>query len=123
MSRIVTIARRSVERVAGLIATPWAATIGIIFLLRWIFDVVPEGAPPDSADQRLVRRCARVDRAAADQTPVVHSVLLLTHTAQHSYRSAAARWATAHPSVPRSRQRRRPSALAISAALHGGSPR
>jgi hypothetical protein len=81
MSRIVTIAGRFVESSAGLIATLWAPAIGIIFLLRWIFDVlVPVGAPPDRAAQRLVPRCVRVDQAAADQTPVVHSVSLLTHT-------------------------------------------
>jgi hypothetical protein len=136
MSRIVTIASRPGGRAAGLLATPWAAAIGIIFLLRWIFDVVlgPD-APVDAAVLRLGGRRARVDRvarAAGYQTPAVHSVPLLTRANQHSYGPRAATtarrgWVPAHPAtyppVPQRRQRRRPSTLAISAALHGGLPR
>ena len=135
MSRIVTIAGRSVERTARVLARPWAATIGITFLLHWLFDT---DTAVDAAVQRRSGRCARVDHVAADQTPSVYSASLITHADQHGYGSTAARpgwvslvgypqWVTAHqptdPPVPQRRQRRRPSMLAISATLHGGVPR
>jgi hypothetical protein len=135
MSRRVTIAGRSVERTARVLARPWAASFGIIFLLHWLFDT---DTAVDAAVQRQSVRCARADRVAVDQTPPVYSASLVTHAGQHSYGSTAARagwvslvgypqWVTAHqptdPPVPQCRQRRRPSMLAISAALHGGLPR
>jgi hypothetical protein len=135
MSRIVAIAGRSVERSARSIAAPWTADFGIIFMLHWLFDVV---MGVDMAVQRLGGGCVRVDRAAVDQTPVVHNASLSTHTDQHSYGSPTVRrgwvsvvtypqWVTAHlptdPPAPQPRQRRRPSVLAVSAALHGGAPR
>jgi hypothetical protein len=91
MSRIVAIAGRFVERSARSIAAPWTAAFGIIFMLHWLFDVVPQaGAPAGAAVQRLGGGCVRVDRAAVDQTPVVHNASLSTHTDQHSYGSPTA---------------------------------
>jgi hypothetical protein len=141
MGRIVTVVGRTVERTAGLIATPWTAAVGIILFLHWILDAVSSGTRAGSAVQRLDGARSQVDGAALNQTPLVHSVWLLTHTTdQHSYAPVAAtadpgrvsllgyqQWQPAHPakepSAPRRRQRRRPSMLAISVALHGGPPR
>jgi hypothetical protein len=54
MGRFVAITRGVVERTPGLIATPWAAIIGIILLLDRIFDVfLGTGAPADATLQRL----------------------------------------------------------------------
>src|SRR5262245_26339213 len=54
MSRVVAIAGRVAECAPGLVATPWAAIIGIILLLDRIFDVfLGTGAPADAVVQRL----------------------------------------------------------------------
>jgi hypothetical protein len=142
MSRIVTTAGRFVERSAALIATPWTVTIGIIFLLNWAFDLVPEtDEPAGTAAQQQGRAGARIDHAAVNQTPLAHSVSSLTHTGHRNYGAPAAATeepgqgpivghsqrvpahVVHHSSAPQFRQRRRPSALAISAALHWGVPR
>jgi hypothetical protein len=138
MSRIVVIAGRSVERSARVIAVPWAATIGMILLFHWVFEVARvAAAPSNNAVQRLGGHPG-VDLAALNQTPSVYSMAFLTQTDHGNYGSPAARpgrmqllgcrqWVPAHrsaePSVPQRRQRRRPSMLAISAALHGGEAR
>jgi hypothetical protein len=139
MSRMVTIAGRFVESATGLISTPWAPTIAMTFLLDWVFDVAPTAAAPASgAAGRLAVACAGVNRAASNQTPLVHSVSLLRHTDRSGHGLAAA--ATLRPGgasavgympvhLPNDppalqlRQRRRPSKLAISPALDGGAPR
>jgi hypothetical protein len=138
MGRIVVIAGRSVERSARVIVAPWAASIGMILALRCVFDGVRVAAvPSDDAVQRLDGH-AGVDLAVLNQAPWVYNVSLLTQTDHENYGSPAARpgrlpllgcrqWAptqrTVEPSVPQRRQRRRPSMLAISAALHGGEVR
>ncbi|MBO0879966.1 MAG: hypothetical protein J2P17_06285 [Mycobacterium sp.] len=138
MSRIGVVAGRSVERSARVIAVPWAATIGMTLLFHWVFEVIRvAAAPADGAVQRLGGRPG-VDFAVLNQTPSVYSMPLLTQTGDGNYGPPAARtgraplldcrqWApayrTAEPSVPQRRQRRRPSMLAISAALHGGGAR
>jgi hypothetical protein len=97
MSRTVTIAGRFVERTARLIATRWSAAIGAIFLLQWVFDVVPAaGALAGATVQRLGGAPARVDCAALNQTPLVHGTLLLTDSGHGSYSSPA----TAMPTHP-----------------------
>jgi hypothetical protein len=137
MSRIVTITGRFVESAAGLITTPWPATIGILLLLHRIFDLVPARAHPPVRLFNARVRGAQVDRAASNQTPLVHSVSPMAHTGQHSDGAPAAMvgsgWVSvlgyvpAHPpnglAEPQLRQRRRPSMLAISAARHGGARR
>jgi hypothetical protein len=138
MGRIVTIAESLVARAAGLTWTPWAAAISIILLLHRIFGVVPAvGAPADAAVQRLGEVRPRLDRMGSNQTPLVYSMSRLTHADQANYGAPAAAtvrsgWASivgyrqgasarAAQHLPaQRRQRRRPSALAISAALHGG---
>jgi hypothetical protein len=132
------IAGRSVEPSARVMAAPWMAAIGIYLLLHWVFDVVRvAAAPSDDAVQRL-SGLVGVDLAVLNQTPPVYSMALLAQTDHGNYGSPAARpgrvallgcrqWASAHRtverSVPQRRQRRRPSMLAIAAALHGGDAR
>jgi hypothetical protein len=132
MSRIVTTPETLIARVARLTGTPWAAAIGIIILLHRIFDTPPAGsALADEAVQRSGRVRTRIDRSASNQTPLVYSVALLTHAGQGSNGPPVAQRHCVSPLIqPQStplatqrRQRRRPSMLAISAALHGGAPR
>jgi hypothetical protein len=141
MIRIVTIAGAFVDRAAGLIATPRAATIGVILLLHGFFEVISAAsAPAGVAARRLGAASAPVDHSAANQTPLVYSTPLLTDadycghgslvmpTAKSGRVSLPAypQWVPAHPldsPASQRRQWRRPSVLAISAALHGGPPR
>lgn len=141
MGRIVTIAERFVAQAVKLTGTPWVATISIILLLHRILDIVPAGTPADAAVQPVGGLHPRVDGAASNQTPLVHSRSLLKPPGQGSYGSPAAAMArparvpiagypqrapvrpAEDPPAPRRRQRRRPSTLALSAALHGGARR
>jgi hypothetical protein len=141
MSRMATIAGRFVERSTGLIPMPWAATIGIAFLVNWIFDIVPAtGKLADAVGWRLGGARRGVDGAALNQTSLVHSLPPLTNTDRYRYSSHTRldrpSWVwidgyrqrmPAHPRsgppAPQPRQRRQLSAVAISAALHRGSKR
>lgn len=123
---MVTIAGRFVESAAGLISTLWAPTIGITLLFDWAFDVArAAAAPAGGAAERLAGACAGVSRAASNQTPLVHSVSLLRHTRCGGHGLVGYLPVHLPNDLPAGqlRQRRRPSKLAISAALHGGLPR
>jgi hypothetical protein len=85
---MATIAGRFVERSAGLIPTPWAATIGIAFLVNSIFDVVPvAGELADAVGRRLGGARREVVGAALNQTSLAHSLPPLTNTDRYRYSS------------------------------------
>jgi hypothetical protein len=101
---MVTIAGRFVERSAGPITMPWAASIDIICLVYWVFNVVPAAsAPAGASGRRLGAARLKTGGAAFDQTLPVHSKPFLTNS----------------PPAPQPPQRRRPGAV----ALRGGSRR
>jgi hypothetical protein len=82
---------------------PWAAAIGIICLVYWVFDVAPAAsAPAGAAGQRPGAARLRAGGGAFDQTLPVHSM------------------PRSGPPAPQPPQRRWRDAVAMSAALHGG---
>jgi hypothetical protein len=135
---MIAIAGPFVDPAAGMVETLGVAIIGVIRLPHWIFEVVLAAS---AAARRPSGASTPVDRSVANQTPLVHSISLLTHTEHRGHGPSAAAtakpdWVSPlgypewvplaysfkNPPAPQRRQRRWPSMLAVT-ALHGGPPR
>lgn len=113
MARTATITQRVVECAPRLVATPWAAIIGITLLLDRIFDVfLGTGASASVTIQRLggvpVRRSRGLESDTAGVQQVVpamsnHTPMLVRATAQHGdggYAGVNESWAQGHSLGP-----------------------
>jgi hypothetical protein len=79
MSGTVALPRLSLDRMAGLIAIPKAATMHVILLTHSIFDGSSVASAPVSAGvERRIARTAGI-RPATIHTPLARSPLRLTH--------------------------------------------
>jgi hypothetical protein len=71
MTENVVLAGEFTDQAAGLIATPLAATVGVIPLLRWMFDAVPAANTPAGAGVQWREARARIKRLTVNQTPLI----------------------------------------------------
>jgi hypothetical protein len=79
MSGTVTLARASFYQMAGSIAIPIAATIGVILLAHRIFDVVPAASAPASAGGQRPMASTTGNHLASNHTSLAHRTSLFTH--------------------------------------------
>lgn len=80
MSGIVTIARTSIDQVAGPIVIPRAATIRVNTLARRVFDVASAASSPAGARVQQRKVNTAINPLAANQTSLAHSTPLFTRT-------------------------------------------
>jgi hypothetical protein len=78
MSGIATLGSAAVDQAAGSIAIPMVATIGVIVLAHWLFDVVPAANALAGAGNQRRMASATGNRPAANHTPLAHSTFDLT---------------------------------------------
>jgi hypothetical protein len=80
MSGIVTLARASVDQVAGPIAIPMAETVSGTILPHWIFDVDPTASAPAGARAQRRKPNTTANPLATNQTTLAHSTFPFTNT-------------------------------------------
>jgi hypothetical protein len=79
MSGIATLGSASVHQMTGRIAIPMVASIGLMLLAHWLFDVVPAASALAGAGDQRRMASTTGNRLAANYTPLAHGTLYLTH--------------------------------------------